>query len=679
MLSLARLAKKLGIEAVGKRAGTEYLKNLSVPAILHWNQNHFVLFYKFAKDRFYIADPAKGIKKFKAEELEEHWLTDKENHTGIILELVPTEEFGTAEIEEIPEKANFKYLISYLKDYKRYLLPIILALTVSSGLQLLLPFLTREIVDSGIHNRDISIIWLILLGEFFIIFGRTLADIVRRWLLLHVSLNINISLVCDFARKLMELPMGFFDRKRIGEILQRIYDHDRIQDFINDRLLGMIFSVFSFLAFGAVLLVYDKVIFGIFLAGSIVYLLWVSFFLQKRMYLDYERFEAQSIVNNKSNQLVSSMQEIKLQGCETRRLDEWRSAQTSLSKLNMKSMQLHQRMEVGAVFINELKNILITVIAATSVISGSITLGTMLAIQFIIGQLNSPVESLVYFLYSFQDLRLSMDRIEEINATPGEDDSRQEKPAFSDRSIRLRDVCFKYDKDRTGNVLDNVNILIPQNRITAIVGASGSGKSTLIKLLLGYYDADSGEITVGGHPLADFNRSWWRSQCGVVMQNGYIFSDLIKSNIAVNEDEAALDKVIAAAETANIHGFISSLPQKYNTLIGNDGVKLSQGQQQRILIARAVYKNPDFIFFDEATNSLDTENEKVIVDNLDKFYDNKTVVIVAHRLSTVRKASQIIVLDNGKVVETGNHDELIARKGYYYNLIRNQLELDGCE
>lgn len=572
----------------------------------------------------------------------------------------------------------FKFLFGYIKQYRRYFAQIILGLLLGSVLQLVLPFLTQSIVDVGIRNNDIGFIWLVLIGQLMLTFSRTAVDFIRRWLLLHISMRINISLVSDFFLKLLRLPMSFFDTKLMGDLLQRMNDHSRVNSFLTSQTLSVMFSLISFVVFGAVLFIYNSFIFLVFLAGSIIYGIWIALFMRRRKVLDYELFEQQDINSNKTYQFITSMQEIKLQDCEQRRRWEWEDVQADLFKVQMKSLKLTQTQEAGSIFINELKNIIITVLSATAVIHGDLTLGMMLAVQYIIGQLNSPVEQLMAFFYSLQDVKISLERINEIHLQNNEEDrGRDQKTEFDNggKAISLRNVVFKYDPHSLRTTIDGVNIEIPEGKVTAIVGASGSGKTTLIKLMLGYYPVMDGHIYIGYSPLSKYSLKWWRRQCGVVMQDGVIFSESIARNIAVDDGEIDKERLMKAAEIANVKDFVMALPLRFDTIIGRDGVGLSQGQRQRILIARAVYKNPDFIFLDEATNSLDASNERAIVENLNRFYKGKTVVVVAHRLSTVRNADQIVVLDGGKVVETGTHESLTAKRGAYYNLVKNQLEL----
>ena len=681
LLGIKDAAAKIGFYTISGRLTIDELSSATLPCILHWNQNHFVVLYKVKKgSKFYIADPGKGLISYTIGEFKQHWIEvgQGEIEKGIAMFLEPTQAFydNTNEHETRIEKP-FKFLFGYVKQYRKYFFQIILGLFVGSLLQLALPFLTQSIVDIGIKNKDISFIWLILIGQLVITLSRTSVDFIRRWLLLHISMRINISLVSDFFIKLLQLPMSFFDTKLMGDLMQRIGDHSRVNSFLTQQTLNVAFSLISFAVFSCVLLVYNRLIFFIFLIGSILYGGWMALFLRRRKVIDYELFEQQAANNNKTYQFLTSMQEIKLQDCEQRRRWEWEDIQADLFHIQMKSLKLQQTQEAGSIFINELKNIIITVVSATAVINGSLTLGMMLAVQYIIGQLNSPIEQLIHFIYSVQDVKISLERINEIHKKDNEEDYNRSRTEFDNEShdIELRNIDFKYDPHALAKTIEGVNIHIPEGKITAIVGASGSGKTTLIKLMLGYYPVMSGEITIAGHNISEYNLKWWRQQCGVVMQDGVIFSESIARNIAVDDGEIDEEKLEMAAEIANVKDFVMALPLKFNTNIGRDGMGLSQGQKQRILIARAVYKNPKFIFLDEATNSLDASNERAIVENLDKFYKGKTVVVVAHRLSTVKNADQIIVLDKGKVVETGNHKSLTAKRGAYYKLVKNQLEL----
>ncbi len=681
MLAIADGAKCIGLQTRTMAASINELEEIALPCILHWNQNHFVVLYDISRNvnRFRIADPGKGLVNYSRKEFEDHWISSKTTDGepyGVVMELVPTKKFYNHNHDEFKERRSFRFLAGYLKRYRKYFIHIILGLALGCVLQLIMPFLTQAIVDKGIRYSDIGLIWLILLGELMIVAGRTATDFLRRWLLLHISMRINLSLVGDFFIKLLNLPMSFFDTKLMGDLLQRIGDHGRVQNFLTGQLLGVIFTFLSFIIFGVVLLVYNPLIFAVFVAGSACYGLWIASFLRKRKVLDYELFEQQAKNQNMTYQFITTMQEIKLQDCEQRRRCEWEDTQADLFALQMKSLRLQQAQEAGSIFINEVKNVIITVLAATAVINGQMTLGAMLAVQYIIGQLNSPVEQLMAFVYSVQDVRISLERINEIHDNRNEETSANSAESFiQTKSIKFDNVDFKYDPHAPAMTLDGISFTIPEGKVTAIVGASGSGKTTLIKLLLGYYPATAGSITIAGRDIAAYNLRWWRRQCGVVMQDGVIFSESIARNIAVGDGEIDPARLEEAARTACIHDYIIGLPLKYDTRIGRDGVGLSRGQTQRILIARAIYKNPRFIFLDEATNALDAGNEKAIVENLAAFCRGRTVVVVAHRLSTVRDADQIIVVDGGRIVESGNHHSLIKAEGAYYNLVKNQLEL----
>ena len=675
MLGIKQTAENLGFRVVAGLVEPQKVSENMLPCILHWNQNHFVVLYKKRRNKYYIADPGKGLITYTEKEFLRHWANDA--HKGIAMILQPTEQFRQTTFATMRSERSFRFLLGYIGQYKGKFALILLGLLIGSLLQLILPFLTQNIVDVGIKNQDIGFIWLILIGQLVITLSRTTVDFVRRWILLNISMRINISLVSDFFIKLLQLPMSFFDTKLMGDLMQRIGDHSRVNTFLTQDALSVSFSMISFVVFGGVLFVYNKLIFTIFLLGSLLYGAWMTLFLRRRKVIDYEYFEQQAINNNKTYQFITSMQEIKLQDCEQRRKEEWKNVQNELFRVQMKSLKLQQTQEAGSIFIGELKNIIITVVSATAVINGSLTLGQMLAVQYIIGQLNSPIEQLMNFIYSIQDVKISLERINEIHCKDNEEDAHRTIAQFTTATpdIELKNVSFKYDKHALRQTLQNVDIHIPNGKMTAIVGASGSGKTTLIKLMLGYYPVDGGSLTIGGDDISHCNLKWWRRQCGVVMQEGVIFSESIARNIAVGDDEIDYERLEKAAEIANVKDFVTALPLKYNTTIGRDGMGLSQGQKQRILIARAVYKNPQFIFLDEATNALDASNERTIVERLSEFYNGRTVVVVAHRLSTVRNADQIIVIDHGTVVEVGTHATLTARHGAYYNLVKDQLEL----
>lgn len=678
MLGISNAAEKIGLHTVGCRISFDTLvEKAPMPCIVHWNQNHFVVIYRIRRNKVFVADPGKGLIIYGKEEFCSHWLSTraKSEDKGVVLLLEPTRLFYENESEIVQRQSKIKFLAGYFSKYSRYFFQLVLGLLLGCLIQLVLPFLTQAIVDTGVGGRDIGFVWLVLIAQLMLLFSQTFIDFIRRRILLHISTRINISLISDFFIKLMKLPMKFFDTKLIGDLQQRINDHGRIERFLTVQTLNMVFSLFSFVAFGIVLLIYNLKIFLVFLAGSVIYGVWILFFLRKRRTLDYLYFEKQANNNNMVFQLLNGMQEIKLQGCEQRKRWQWEDTQADLFEVSMQSLSLQQSQEAGSIFINELKNILTTVLAAAAVINGEMTLGMMLAVQYIIGQLNSPVEQLLGFIYQWQDVSISLERMNEIHTLKNEENENRVVASVACNDISIEHLCFKYDGTRPDYVLNDINLKIPQGKMTAIVGASGSGKTTLVKLLLGYYIPNEGRIVVGDEDLERLNLAWWRSVCGAVMQDGFLFSESIARNIATADDEIDIERLRKAAQIANIADYVEALPLGYNTKIGQDGQGLSQGQRQRILIARAVYRNPDFIFLDEATNALDAKNERAIVENLNEFYKNKTVVVVAHRLSTVKNADNIVVLDGGTIAEQGTHEQLTALKGKYYQLVKNQLEL----
>ena len=685
MRGISEAARDLGFQTVCGKMELSRLSEVPLPCILHWDQEHFVVLYrvKSGGKRFCVADPGKGLVTYSAEDLGSKWLSIHEGGTekGVALLLDPTDEFYKKEIGMKSESHSLSFLKRYFKRYRRQLLLMALTLLVASMMQLVLPLLTQQIVDVGIKDRDIPFIYLVLTGQLVLTLSRTLVDFWRRWLLLRVSMRINIAMISDFFTKLVRLPMSFFDTKLMGDLQQRMGDHQRVNTFITQQSMGMMFAATTFVVFGIVLWTYHPLIFAIFLGGSVLYGLWLSLFLRRRKVIDYELFARQAENNGKTYQMLTSMQEIKLQDCCQRRTEEWQQVQSDLLATQSRSLRLKQQQEAGCVFIDEVKNIVITVVAATAVIHGELTLGMMLAVQYIIGQMNAPVAQLMEFFFAAQDVKLSLERINEIHQAEEDDLDTWRCACYKNgtKELRVEHVNFKYDPHSTRWILHDISMTIPEGKTTAIVGASGSGKTTLMKLLLKYYpvckEDGLGDIFLSNYNLYLYNIKWWHSRCGVVMQDGVIFSESIARNIAVGDGEIDWQRVEQAAETACIRDFVESLPLKWNTKVGRDGVGLSQGQRQRILIARAVYKNPDFLFLDEATNALDAKNERQIVENLEQFAQGRTVVVVAHRLSTVKNADQIVVLDKGEVVETGTHEELVSRRGCYYELVRNQLEL----
>ena len=646
MLGISEAAEKIGFRSICVQVGYEKLQEAPLPCIIHWNQQHFVVVYKLNDKHVWVADPGAGKLKYTKEEFCNCWLSSRKNEedTGVALLLEPTPEFYTIEDEgdEVNRK-GFSFLYSYLRPYRGLVGQLLLGLLLGSMIQLMLPFLTQSVVDFGINNQNLGFIYLVLIAQLMLSFSSSAVDFIRGWILLHLGTRINIALISDFLIKLMKMPISYFDSKMTGDILQRINDHKRIQDFLTGSSLSVIFSVFNIIIFGIVLLVYSGMIFLIFMGGSALYVAYVWLFMKKRAELDHKRFAQQSANQSTVVQLVNGMQEIKLSACEQQKRWEWERIQAKLFKVNIKSLALRQYQDSGAVLINQSKNLLITALVASLVVKGEMTLGMMLSVQYIIGQLNSPVNELIAFARDMQDARLSMDRLSEVRDKPDEEDPTREllREIPEGKEIRLQNLNFKYDPLSEYPTLDDINLVIPPGMQTAIVGMSGSGKTTLVKLLLGFYPPASGDIFIGDTPLGSYSIREWRKRCGVVMQDGFIFSDSIAGNIAPGVEHIDKKRLRHAAEVANIHDFIEELPLAYNTKIGQEGHGLSQGQKQRILIARAVYKDPEFIFFDEATNALDANNERTIMNNLQTFFKGRTSVVVAHRLSTVRNAEQI--------------------------------------
>ena len=684
LLGLSDAVESIGFRSLGVKLSLEKLEEVPLPCIIHWNKVHYVVLYKVKKDRkgnwtIYISDPAHGLITYTKEEFLKAWIGNNATETteeGVALLVEPTPKFYSDNLDEEDQKFGFKFISKYVFKYKKFIVQLILGLTAGSLLQLITPFLTQSIVDVGIKNQDINFVYLVLIAMLSLFIGRTLIDVLRSWILLHLSTRINISLISDFFIKLMSLPISYFDVKMTGDLLQRINDHKRIEQILTMSSLNVLFSMVNLIVFSIVLIYYSLTIFGIFAVGSFFYFAWILIFFKKRKKLDYKRFSQISEEQSKVIELVNGMQEIKLHNAEKRKRWNWEFVQAKLFRISIESLALEQYQSVGSSFINELKNIIITVISAKLVIEGEITLGMMLAITSIVGQLNSPITQLINFLRELQDAQISLERLGEIHNKEDEEKPGDEKlkDIPEDSGFEIKDLSFRYVGSEKP-VLENLNLTIPANKITAVVGVSGSGKTTLMKLLLKFYEPDNGQIFIGNHDLQNVSQKAWRDQFGVVMQEGYIFNDTIANNIAVGEDYVDKKKLAHAVDVANIKEFIETLPLSYNTKIGMEGVGLSTGQKQRLFIARAVYKNPKFLFFDEATSALDANNEKQIMENLDIFFKDKTVMVIAHRLSTVKNAHQIVVLDKGRIVEVGDHKSLVAKKGNYYHLVKNQLEL----
>lgn len=680
LLNLSDGAETMGFRTIGVKSSLEKLDQVPLPCILHWNKNHYIVLYKIKKNIYYISDPAIGLIEYNKLDFLKFWIGNNANETtqeGIALLVEPTPKFYKSEFDSDDKNIfGFEFLLKYIFPYKSFIIQLSIGLLAGTLLQLIFPFLTQSVVDVGINNKNISFVYMILIAQLFLFFGRTALELIRSWTLLHLSARINISLISDFFIKLMNLPISFFDVRMTGDIMQRINDHHRIERILTTSSLNVLFSLVNMFVMGGILAFYNMQIFIVFFTGSFFYFLWVTLFLKRREILDYKRFSEISQEQSKVMELINGMQEIKLHNAEKQKRWGWEFIQARLFKVSMKSMVLEQTQSIGSNFINELKNFIIIFLSVKLVIDDQITLGMMMAISSIVGNLNGPIMQLISFIREVQDAKISLDRLSEIHEKEDEVQNDKEKTNEipQDADIILKDVSFRYIGSDL-KVLDGLNLTIPANKITAIVGTSGSGKTTLMKLLSKFYEPNSGTISVNKTILSKIAQKPWRDHIGSVMQEGYIFNDTIAHNIAIGVDIIDKERLLYAADVANIRDFIEEYPLGFNTKIGIEGIGMSAGQKQRLLIARAVYKNPEILFFDEATSALDANNEKEIMRKLNIFFKNKTVIVIAHRLSTVINADQIVVLEKGKVIEIGNHQELIINKGSYFELVRNQLNL----
>jgi len=676
VLGITNAAEKIGMRTLPAKLDLDNLKQAEMPCILHWRQNHFVVLYKVSKNKYSIADPGEGLIQLEESEFTRNWVGMSGNQEGIAVFLSPKPEFYDQENETITS-INWSFLLRYFTAYKKLATQLFIGLLIGCVLQLIVPFLTKSIVDVGINTQNINFIYIVLFAQIAIIIGRVSIEFIRSWILLHISTRVNVSILTDFLIKLMKLPMGFFDTKMTGDILQRMNDQKKIETFLTGPTLNTLFSMFNLIVFSVVMVYFNLTIFLVFASCSLIYVLWIMVFLKKRRQLNYRSFELSARNQSGVVELITGMQEIKLNNCEQQKRWDWEHIQAKLFKFNVKTLSLNQYQSGGATLINESKNLIITFLSAKAVIDGGISFGAMIAIQYIVGQLNSPIEQLIGFVQGFQDAKISLERLNEIYQLDDEqpDNSLRITTLPVNKELKISNLTFKYPEAGNNKVLEDLSFIIPEGKTTAIVGTSGSGKTTILKLLLRFYNPISGSITVGGKQLDGIDFRCWRSECGAVMQDGFIFSDTIERNIAVGDEFVDSKKMSAALNAANINDFVESLPLGLETKIGAEGSGISQGQKQRILIARAVYKNPQYLFFDEATNALDSSNERIIMNNMQKFFVGRTVVVVAHRLSTVSNADNIIVLEKGKIIEQGNHQTLTSLKGSYYQLVKNQLEL----
>ncbi|BDS15417.1 peptidase domain-containing ABC transporter [Aureispira anguillae] len=665
------IAVKITYEQEGEIPG---LLQFPLPCIAYWEQRHFVVVYKISKTHVWVADPAEGKIKLKRSFFEKGWLNNGQKGIALGLEATPAfyQEEGLQE-----DRSKWRYLLGYLKPYKQLIFQFVLGMMVGLIFQLMLPFLTQSLIDVGVNNQNIGFVWLILIAQLVLSVSQVFVQFIQSWIALNIGRRVNVNLIADFLAKMMQLPLGFFDTKNIGDLYQRISDNHRVESFLTGSILNMLFSIVTVMVFSVILFMYNRLIFVVFFAFSTLYLLWIWGFLKWRKELDYMAFQQSSENQQTLYEIINGVQEIKLQGSERKRRWKWVEIQAKLFSVQTKSLALRQYQEFGGLLFSRLKDILISFIAASAVINGEMTLGMMVAVQYIVGQLNAPFQQFIGFVYSAQDAKISLERMGEITSQEDENASNIKliKQLPDQINLELENLSFGYTPI-SNPILQNINLTIPKGKTTAIVGASGSGKTTLLKLLLGFYEPLKGKILVGKNPLSSIDKRYWRSLCGTVMQDGFIFSDTIAHNIAESDTSIDYQKLHHAIEVANIGDLIETLPLGYNTVIGAQGNGISQGQKQRILIARAVYKNPDVLFLDEATNALDATNERKIVESLNHFLTSKTVVVVAHRLSTIINADQIVVLDNGKIVEQGTHSTLLNKKGEYYRLVQNQLDVE---
>lgn len=693
LLNLSNAAEEIGLSTLRVKLNLKILiKDCPLPCIIHWNQNHFVVL-KEIKSSFInskdftikIADPAHGIISIDQNTFLDNWISTADNK-GTALLLEPSPAFFKKQ-NIVNSGKGFSFLFKYLHPHKRYIIQLLIGMLATSMISLAFPFLTQLLIDYGVREKNLNVVYLLLLSQLFLFIGNVLIDIVQNWLLLHVNVRVSLNIISDFLVKLLKLPIKFFDTKSVGDITQRINDHHRIETFLTGVTLNTLFSLINIIVFTFVLFFYNILIVVIFTLLSLLAVAWIFLFQNKRKHLDYKRFTRNKENQDKLFEMITGMQEIKLYGSERAKRWEWENLQIKVFKLNLKSLALEQNQKSGFIFLSQLKNILISFLAAKAVINGELSLGMLLSISYIIGQTNGPLEQLVTFFKAAQDARLSLDRMNDIHNRKEEENIANQIPEASEPlncscsanadKILINNLSFQYEGPSSPFVLKNITFQIPEGKVTAIVGTSGSGKTTLVKLLLGFYKPTSGNITIGQIPLENISPKTWRSRCGTVMQDGYIFSDTIAKNIALDGEDVDDERMQLAVNAANIKEFIESRPLGYTTKIGNNGSGISGGQRQRIFIARAIYKNPRYLFLDEATSSLDANNEKKIMKNFHGLFKGKTVVVVAHRLSTVKNADQIIVLNNGEIVEMGNHVSLIQNKQYYYELVRNQLELEG--
>lgn len=679
LLGISEAAESFGFRTYGVRLNIDQLNEVELPCILHWNQNHFIVLYKIKQEKYYISDPAMGLISLDETEFTKNWFSTKELHAGLSLLLSPTPDFYQDNDEESNLTLRWSKVLTYFVKYRKLFFQLILGMLLGTILQVLTPFLTQAIVDIGINTKNVSFVNLILLAQFMLFVGQTSVTFIRSWIMLHISTRVNISILTDLLIKMMKLPMAFFDLKTHGDLMQRMADQQRIEQFFTGNTLNALYSVVSMIIFGSLLLFYDKTIFLIFFVSTVLYTLWILIFMKYRRELDHHRFKISSENQTYMVEMIQSIKDIKLNNAQKQKRWSWEALQAKLFKFKVRSLALSQYQSIGSMAISQAKSILITYISAKAVINGNITLGGMMAIQYIVGMVSNPVQSLLRFLQSYQDAKISLERLNEIYQTEEEQNANQEYQYTlpQDKTIEIKNLTFRYYGAGNDPIFNNLNLVFPAGKTTAIVGTSGSGKTTILKLLLRFYEYEKGEILVGGTRLEQIDFHTWRENCGTVLQENHIYADTIEKNIAINDEFPLELRIKNAVKISNLEEFISEQPFGLSTKIGTAAKSISQGQRQRLMIARAVYKEPEIIFLDEATNALDANNERIIINNLNSFFANRTVIVVAHRLSTVRNADNIIVMEKGEIVEQGTHPELTKKRGYYFQLVENQLELGG--
>jgi ATP-binding cassette subfamily B protein len=677
LITLTEAAEVLGFRSTRTRLDIRQINEVELPCILNWREQEFVVLYKIKKGKYYLADPTIGLVSLDEKSFERQWFRSKINTKGIALLLTPTR-FFSKDDDYRTKKISWFNILHYFKPFRWLFFQLLVGMAIGSILSLVVPFLTQSIVDVALNRSNISFVYLILISQVMLFLGSISIDIIRSWILFHISTRVNISILIDFLIKMMKLPLSFFENKTTGDILQRINDQGRIESFLTSTTLNTLFSIMNLGVFTIALVHYNGTIFLVSVCLTLLHATWIALFQKRRRDLNYRQFDNSSENQSAIVELVNGIQEIKMNNCEKQKRWSWERIQVRSFQLKVQNLSISQYQQGGSAFINQAKNILITFLSVKAVIDGHITLGGMMAIQYIVGQISSPVEQMLAFAQNYQDAKISLERLNEIYALADEEpiDKYFVQKLPHNKTLTVKNLSFSYPGSENDKVLKNIDIIIPHGKTTAIVGMSGSGKTTLLKILLRFYEIETGEVRVGTTNINQISFKIWRDECGTVLQDSFIFRDTIENNIAVGDDFPDKEKLRRAISIANLSNFIDELPHGLATRIGSGGNGISQGQKQRLLIARAVYKNPEYLFFDEATNALDSNNERAIMESLNEFFVGKTVIFVAHRLSSVKNADNIVVLDKGRVVEQGSHSELTALKGKYYELVKNQLEFE---